>query len=167
MQASHSQFHHHWSLLAQEHHRHYPDLGFRRVVINSYSSNMFLEISDGTQASYFQPFLSFCLNMSCDKENAKLVLDFSSICQFWLSASFSWLKICWNSGLSRIDASDNFKLSIDHWSGSKHVFFTNFVFGPFINVGCRTWSHFEVSTWSQFSLAWTEFSRVMWRNTWR
>ena len=63
--------------------------------------------------------LNWFLNMNCDSEMAKLVFDSSSICQFWLSAIFSWFKISWNSGLSRMDDSGSFRLSIDHCIGSE------------------------------------------------
>ena len=63
--------------------------------------------------------LNWFLNMNCESEMAKLVFDSSSICQFWLSAIFSWFKISWNSGLSRMDDSGSFRLSIDHCIGSE------------------------------------------------
>ena len=63
--------------------------------------------------------LNWFLNINCESEMAKLVFDSSSICQFWLSAIFSWFKISWNSGLSRIDDSGSFRLSIDHCIGSE------------------------------------------------
>ena len=63
--------------------------------------------------------LNWFLNINCESEMAKLVFDSSSICQFWLSAIFSWFKISWNSGLSRMDDSGSFRLSIDHCIGSE------------------------------------------------